>query len=96
MVSGSNNACGAGVFDRETQKVQVIPDIERREGFQEWMEDGRAPLLKRREKWGTPGMVQAKHSELEQKRHAIRIRQTQIAGAQEPGAVFDGFCETLN
>ena len=41
----------AVVFDRETQKVQVIPGVEPREEFHKWTEDGRALLVSSATPW---------------------------------------------
>jgi Tol biopolymer transport system component len=44
-IAGWNAAAEAVVFDRETQKLQVIPGIDPHETLQKWTEDGQALLL---------------------------------------------------
>ena len=41
-IAGRNAAGEAVVFDRESQKLEVIPRIESQEEFSKWTEDGRA------------------------------------------------------
>ena len=41
-IAGRNAAAEAVVFDRESQKLEVIPGVEPQEEFSEWTEDGRA------------------------------------------------------
>ena len=41
-IAGRNGAAEAVVFDRESQKLEVIPGVEPQEEFSEWAEDGRA------------------------------------------------------
>jgi Tol biopolymer transport system component len=44
-IAGKNAAGEAAVFDRETQKLQIIPGIEPGETLAKWTEDGKALLL---------------------------------------------------
>jgi Tol biopolymer transport system component len=44
-IAGSNGSGEAVVFDRETQKVQVIPGVGPQERFEKWTEDGQALLV---------------------------------------------------
>jgi len=41
-IAGRHAAAEAVVFDRDSQKLQVIPEIEPQEEFSKWTEDGRA------------------------------------------------------
>jgi serine/threonine protein kinase/Tol biopolymer transport system component len=41
-IAGRNGAAEGVVFDRESQKLEVIPGVEPQEEFAEWTEDGRA------------------------------------------------------
>jgi len=41
-IAGRNAAAEAVVFDRESQKLEIIPGVEPQEEFSEWTEDGRA------------------------------------------------------
>ncbi len=50
-ISGRNASGEAVVFDRETQKLQVIPGIEPREALAQWMEDGQALLVYSPTQW---------------------------------------------
>jgi eukaryotic-like serine/threonine-protein kinase len=44
-IAGRNASAQALVFDRETQKLQVIPGVEPREALAKWTEDGQALLV---------------------------------------------------
>jgi Tol biopolymer transport system component len=44
-IAGRNASAEVVVFDRETQKEQVIPGIEPQENFSKWTEDGQAVLV---------------------------------------------------
>jgi len=44
-IAGRNASAEAVVFDRETQKLQVIPDVEPMETLAKWTEDGQALLV---------------------------------------------------
>jgi hypothetical protein len=44
-IAGRNGAGEAAVFDRETQKLEVIPGVEPREVLAKWTEDGQALLV---------------------------------------------------
>ena len=44
-IAGRNASAEAVVFDRETQKLQVIPGIEAREALAQWTEDGQGLLV---------------------------------------------------
>jgi hypothetical protein len=44
-IAGRNASGEAVVFDRETQKLQVIPGIERGEALAQWTEDGQALIV---------------------------------------------------
>jgi eukaryotic-like serine/threonine-protein kinase len=50
-IAGRNAAGEAVVFDRETQKVQVIPGVESQEGLQNWTMDGEALLVSSATPW---------------------------------------------
>ncbi len=50
-VAGRNATMEAVVFDRETQKVQVIPGVEPREEFHKWTKDGQALLVSSATPW---------------------------------------------
>jgi len=50
-ISGRNASGEAVVFERETQKLQVIPGIEAREALAQWMEDGQALLVYSPTQW---------------------------------------------
>jgi eukaryotic-like serine/threonine-protein kinase len=52
-IAGRNAFGEAVVFDRETQKAQVVPAIEPQEAFDEWTEDGQALFVSS----GTPVAV---------------------------------------
>jgi dipeptidyl aminopeptidase/acylaminoacyl peptidase len=52
-IAGRNASGEAVVFDRETQKAQVVPAIEPQEAFDKWTEDGQALLVSS----GTPVAV---------------------------------------
>jgi hypothetical protein len=39
------------VFDRETQKAKLVPDVGPQEGFEKWTEDGRALLVATTTPW---------------------------------------------
>jgi Tol biopolymer transport system component len=44
-IAGRNSSAEAVVFDRETQKLQVIPGVEPREELAKWTKDGQALLV---------------------------------------------------
>ena len=44
-IAGRNSSAEAVVFDRETQKLQLIPGVEPREALAKWTEDGQALLV---------------------------------------------------
>ena len=44
-VAGRNAAAEAVVFDRETQKLEIIPGVEPQESLSKWTEDGRALVV---------------------------------------------------
>lgn len=50
-IAGRNATGEAVVFDRETQKVEVIPGVESQEGLQEWTKDGEALLVSSGTPW---------------------------------------------
>ncbi len=50
-ISGRNASGETVVFDRETQKLQIIPGIEPREALAQWMEDGQALLVYSPTQW---------------------------------------------
>jgi eukaryotic-like serine/threonine-protein kinase len=50
-IAGRNAAEEAEVFDRETEKVQAIPGIERQEQIQRWTDDGQALIVSSANAW---------------------------------------------
>jgi hypothetical protein len=44
-IAGRNASGEVAVFDRETQKLQVIPGVEPEETLVKWMDDGHALLM---------------------------------------------------
>lgn len=50
-IAGRNGSGEAVVFDRETQKIQVIPGVEAKEILQTWTEDGQALLVASATPW---------------------------------------------
>jgi hypothetical protein len=50
-IAGRNASAEAVVFDRETQKLQVIPGVEPLDQLEKWTEDGKGLLVVSAKPW---------------------------------------------